>query len=336
LRAVAACFSLLAIAGFLSIAGASGARGPSLGALKAHDANLAAQARSAVLELYSLDTRLTAAQARLAALQADARTLHGQRASVERQMRLARLDAHLSQDRLASHLRFIYEHGSTSSLEVVMGAKSISDAMTQLDDFNRVAAANASVLDQLRSAKQRLTRLGRQLAIEQHDLAATLAAASATVSELSRVKGERQAYVAGLAQKRSLDAVRIAQLTAQARAADAKSQTLVPGPAPRAAVSIAPSVTLTANATSGRTLTVVATAYDLKGHTSTGLPVGWGIAAVDPAVIPLGTHIVIPGYGAAVAADTGPSIVGSTIDLWFPSPAQAYAWGRRTITVTLS
>ena len=63
---------------------------------------------------------------------------------------------------------------------------------------------------------------------------------------------------------------------------------------------------------------------------------GWGIAAVDPSVIPLGTHIVIPGYGEAVAADTGASIVGSTIDLWFPSAAQAYAWGRRTVTIAVN
>jgi 3D (Asp-Asp-Asp) domain-containing protein len=80
-------------------------------------------------------------------------------------------------------------------------------------------------------------------------------------------------------------------------------------------------------------MTVVATGYDLTGHTATGLPVGWGIAAVDPSVIPLGTRIVVPGYGVAVAADTG--VYGASIDLWFPTTAQAYAWGRRTITIGL-
>ena len=34
-------------------------------------------------------------------------------------------------------------------------------------------------------------------------------------------------------------------------------------------------------------------------------PVGWGVIAVDPAVIPLGTRLTIPGYGEGVAADTG-------------------------------
>jgi 3D (Asp-Asp-Asp) domain-containing protein len=80
---------------------------------------------------------------------------------------------------------------------------------------------------------------------------------------------------------------------------------------------------------------VSATGYALQGNTASGLPVGWGIVAVDPSVIPLGTHMTIPGYGDAVAADVGGSIVGASIDLWFPTVAQANAWGRRIVTIAL-
>ncbi len=83
------------------------------------------------------------------------------------------------------------------------------------------------------------------------------------------------------------------------------------------------------------TLTVTSTGYSLAGHTSTGMPVAFGVVAVDPSVIPLGTRLTIPGYGEAVAADTGSGVNGAVIDLWFPTVAQARAWGRRTITVTL-
>jgi len=80
---------------------------------------------------------------------------------------------------------------------------------------------------------------------------------------------------------------------------------------------------------------VSSTGYALTGITATGVPVGWGVVAVDPAVIPLGTRLTIPGYGEGVAADTGGAVRGAVIDLWFPSIAQARAWGRRTVTVTL-
>jgi 3D (Asp-Asp-Asp) domain-containing protein len=65
------------------------------------------------------------------------------------------------------------------------------------------------------------------------------------------------------------------------------------------------------------------------------MPVGWGVVAVDPAVIPLGTRMSIPGYGEGVAADTGGSVRGAAIDLWFPTEAQALAWGRRAVTISL-
>ncbi len=97
----------------------------------------------------------------------------------------------------------------------------------------------------------------------------------------------------------------------------------------------APSVGAPSITDGPRTLTVTSTGYSLPGRTSTGLPVGFGVVAVDPAVIPLGSRLSIPGYGEGVAADTGSAVQGMTIDLWFPTLAQALAWGRRTVTITL-
>ncbi len=94
----------------------------------------------------------------------------------------------------------------------------------------------------------------------------------------------------------------------------------------------ATAVSLPAGASS---LVVDAVAYHLPGRTASGLPVGIGVIAVDPLVIPLGTRVFVPGYGAAVAADTGTAIRGNIIDLWMPSTAQARAWGRRTVTITV-
>jgi 3D (Asp-Asp-Asp) domain-containing protein len=45
--------------------------------------------------------------------------------------------------------------------------------------------------------------------------------------------------------------------------------------------------------------------------------------------------MTVPGYGYAVAADTGGAIVGDRIDLWFPTMADADAWGVRTVTVVV-
>lgn len=71
------------------------------------------------------------------------------------------------------------------------------------------------------------------------------------------------------------------------------------------------------------------------------IPSGWGIVAVDPSIIKIGTRLYIPGYGYAIAADTGGSIKGEEIDLCYwaggesAARAAARAWGRRTVTVTI-
>jgi uncharacterized protein YabE (DUF348 family) len=53
------------------------------------------------------------------------------------------------------------------------------------------------------------------------------------------------------------------------------------------------------------------------GVTRTGLKAGYGIIAVDPKVIPLWSEVYVPGYGKALAGDTGGSILGRHIDLGF-------------------
>ena len=331
--AITACACVL-----VAISPAAGTRPwGSIGSLQTNDANLAAKSRAAVLELYSLDTRLTTANGQLAALQVATTRLQADRSELARQIQIARRDARLSQQRLASRLRFIYEHGSTSSLDLVMGAKSLEDALTQVDDYDRVAASNAAVFLEVTSSRKQLTRLSGDLTAREQSLSAALLAASEEVAQLRQLTAARTAYIGQLAGERSVNASKLAMLQAAAQAADVRSQALVPPPSPVPALVTATISTPAAIASpDGRTLTVVATGYDLPGRTSTGLPVGWGIAAVDPSVIPLGTHIVIPGYGEAIAADTGTSIVGSTIDLWFPSAAQAYAWGRRIVTIDVN
>jgi 3D (Asp-Asp-Asp) domain-containing protein len=69
------------------------------------------------------------------------------------------------------------------------------------------------------------------------------------------------------------------------------------------------------------------------GMTAIGRRAGHGIVAVDPRVIPLGTRLYIPGYGLAIAGDTGGAIVGHRIDLGFDSSHDAMLFGRRAVTV---
>ena len=70
-----------------------------------------------------------------------------------------------------------------------------------------------------------------------------------------------------------------------------------------------------------------------EGLTAMGIPATYGVVAVDPSIIPLGSRVYIPGYGEAIAADTGGAIIGYCIDLCMESYAECMNFGRRVVTV---
>ncbi len=90
-----------------------------------------------------------------------------------------------------------------------------------------------------------------------------------------------------------------------------------------------------------------ATAYDASpadngpwaGKTSTGMPLVYGVIAVDPRVIPYGTKMYIESvdgqykYGYAIAGDCGGAIKGNKVDLFFPSRSTCYSFGRRAVKI---
>ena len=82
----------------------------------------------------------------------------------------------------------------------------------------------------------------------------------------------------------------------------------------------------------------VATAYSLRGRTSSGRPASRGLIAADPSVLPLGTRVRLeagPFSGEYVVGDTGGSVRGRRIDTWTPTANEALRFGRRVVKLTV-
>lgn len=160
-----------------------------------------------------------------------------------------------------------------------------------------------------------------------------------------------QAKAAEMAQQEKMAAEEKARQAAEQAASEQRQAPPAPAASPAPTAPQNPTVqtvTYTPNtvaqpapapAPTGNTLTVVATGYALNGITATGMDLGSNpgakVIAVDPSVIPLGSKVVIPGYGTYIAADTGGSISGNRIDIHFQTKDAALAFGVRTLTVTV-
>ncbi len=89
-------------------------------------------------------------------------------------------------------------------------------------------------------------------------------------------------------------------------------------------------------AASARSFAAKLTAYAHGTRTASGTPVRWGVVAVDPRVIPLGSRIMIEGYdNVFIAEDTGGGVRGNHVDIYFPDLASAIRFGVQTRTVNV-
>jgi 3D (Asp-Asp-Asp) domain-containing protein/peptidoglycan hydrolase CwlO-like protein len=286
-------------------------------------ANRGSREHQALLELYALDSRLHASQARVAYLATEAAKLRDKRTALRAELRTTRATLADRQRELAFQLRTLYEQGEVDPLAVVFGATSLEKGLQDLDARKRIAAESASVVAATRAAERRLIHARRTLASDTQRLARSLSSATATEQSLASTAASKSAFVASL--RARAGAAETSGLLSSAASAATKSATIghghtpPPQPPPK----------------SGGKMVVSVTCYILKGTTASGLPTGPGIVAVDPTVIPLGTRLYIPGYGKGVAADVGGGIKGRIIDLWYSTYAQCAKWGMRTVTITI-
>jgi 3D (Asp-Asp-Asp) domain-containing protein len=294
--------------------------------LRAENTALAAQTHAALLRLYSLDSRLASARAQLDVLTAQAEAVRRERVLTAKRLGIARHDVAAAQAQLGERLRVLYEQGQTDPLAILLGAQSLDDALAGLDALDRSAKLDRRLIAETRLARARQQAVAHSLAARSARLEQLRRDAAAAAAAIATTRAQQAGYLTSLRAQQRLNGARISSLEQAAQAAQAKSAMLA---VPRAAPSASTPVT------GAHSISVVATGYSLSGATATGLSVGWGVVAVDPSVIPLGTRMSIPGYGEGVAADVGSGISGAMIDLWFPSDSDARAWGRRTVTISL-
>jgi 3D (Asp-Asp-Asp) domain-containing protein len=283
---------------------------------------LDSRTHQAVLGLYALDSRLQSWRSQLASLEQQATTLRQRRASLRQELGAARTSLAVGQRRLGQDLRALYEQGNVDPVAVVFGAKSLTKGLSQLDDMSSVAEQSRQIVAATRAARVRLLRSRRLIAVEGRQLERSLASAQEAVQRLAAADAARRSFISSL-RAQQLQATQVQSVEAAAQSAQQRSQQLQTA------------ATASTPPPSGkRQLTVSATCYDLPGTTATGMPVGPGVVAVDPSVIPLGTRMYVPGYGNGVAADVGSGVKGADIDLWM-TPARCMVWGRRTVTITI-
>ncbi|MFN8223499.1 MAG: 3D domain-containing protein [Gaiellales bacterium] len=335
----AGCLVVVALAAtsFAGIDVARGAPGGSGGSGGSGSSPTAAE-RSALLDLYAAESALARAEANASVARRNAAVTADREARFTRHLTILRQAHKATQRRVAALLRAMYiEGGQTDAVAIILGASSLTAALDEIDTRRRDAAISQRLGEE---AARRTAELRTSLADARAAAAAAATAArtaETAIASASQTLAARDAELRRIREHKVVGTERVAVVQTEAARAASRNAELTTRSEASAPTEATPTPALSppAPASGTRKLTVDAVAYHLPGRTASGLPVGMGVIAVDPAVIPLGTRVFVPGYGPAVAADTGSAIKGLIIDLWMPTTAQARAWGRRTVTITI-
>jgi 3D (Asp-Asp-Asp) domain-containing protein/peptidoglycan hydrolase CwlO-like protein len=340
------------IAGSSSV-GAGKSANPSLdvGRLKDREAQ-------ALLDLYAADSALARANARVASLETEVANLRTRVAAAKTASDVGRRNLAAARGTLIERLATSFRAGTPDPIAILLGARSLGDALDSISLVDRAAARDASLVQDINTGTRRAAAAAKALAGAEQRLTATLAAADA---ERGRLVTARAGKVALLASLRTQEqAARVAQLDAAAQKARQIGDRIGTPQGGGSAGTPPPTPTGGGGgggggggSTSGRgsgggggggggrvstdpgsTLTVLATAYAIHGNTATGIPTRRGVCATDPRVIPLGTRFTVPGYGTCVAADVGSAVIGARIDVWVATESEALQWGMRNVTIT--
>lgn len=227
----------------------------------------------------------------------------------------------------------------------LLNSESISDFLNRLFVFQQLFQSDEEVLKNLSEQVAELSRLktaaeqaSTDLVAKKEQLTAESQAFESSVNDLKKLIADNKEALAKVQEEKK----ETAGVVASAITAVAQLTSDKPTVAPASQQTPTTQAAASSNQSGGRTLNVQATGYSynepgLSYYTATGIDLRKNptVIAVDPSVIPLGSLVEVPGYGIAIAGDTGGAIKGNIIDLHFTTVEQANQWGRRNVTIRI-
>jgi cell wall-associated NlpC family hydrolase len=258
-----------------------------------------AQAEAILAEVQELDAEVGAAAERFNGANYELEGLTTALGETRADLVRARRLQSASQERVADRLRSLYVHGGTpSALEVILGARSLSDVIDRAETTRRVAAQDGKLARDAKSLRRRVTTREKQLAVararqavvvgrlavERDAIGAKLAERTRLLAsvkdEISRLEAAERARQAELQRQAAAELARTRELAreqqeAQAASASASATTSGAGDGSSAPAPSVDYVPPPADASRGAQVVSIAMQY-------LGIPYVWG--AADPSV----------------------------------------------------
>ena len=272
-------------------------------------------------KIVASETIVAARKSEIESLGSDLEMLQIQLTELARQKEEMAKDIDSKKKLLADRMIFTYKYGNNDVAKFIISAKNLNEIVNNLFLFKNIMNREAELIQTLRFEKEEFDRISRKSEEKILEIEVTRASMEDEKKRLEKDIAGNQVL---------LDQLKGEEKEVQDILSAIKSRIAAIQPA---GMTLAGEWSLTATAY----YAFGSGGNDINGNgiTATGLRARKGIVAVDPRIIPLGTKLFIPGYGEALAADTGGWIKNDRIDLCFESLEECFKFGRRKIKVYL-
>ena len=182
-----------------------------------------AQAQAIIAELENLDMSLGASIEAYNGANVELDRIDGELESNARHLVAARKSLNVAQRRIAERLRDLYVNGEgDSTLEVLLGARSLDDVIARLDAIERVSSQDTRILAEVKEFRREVQTRRANLKDAREQQAQVVAERAAQKASIEGQLAERQQLLSSvkdeIAQMQAAERRLQAQLAAQARA----------------------------------------------------------------------------------------------------------------------
>jgi cell wall-associated NlpC family hydrolase len=153
-----------------------------------------AEAQRVLAEISQLDMELGRANERLNLAKIKLDSVRAEVRENKRELRIAQHNLMRSQNAIAKRLVTLYTKGETSALEVILGARSLNEALSRIETEDRVSALDAQVISEVKTYKVAVKVHSRQLKVQMANVKQLVAQRAA----------EERSFRARLAERHSL------------------------------------------------------------------------------------------------------------------------------------
>lgn len=292
-------------------------------------------------ELNSLNSQLNTLITQMDAMSQEAEELAGAMTETQNRLDAAQAAGEEQYEAMKLRIKYIYEAGDTSFIELLCSAENMTDFLNKTDFVKSVNEYDRNMLNELLNTQNKIEEEGRKLEQQHQELIAKQEELTAKRTEVENMiisaSGELSNYSTQLERARQAELLATRQ-AAEQQAANQQAGTQQEVTQPSTGTNPVPPPVYNPGDSTGKQslgsfrITHYCNCYICCGSWAGGatasgtIPTQGRTIAVDPSVIPLGTRVIINGQ-VYVAEDTGSAIKGNKIDVFVSSHSLTTQYG---------